>query len=235
MFHVFRHYIEHLAMAEDEAALRDALRVIAECFELPTFAYLLIPGRVRSATRIISTYQRHWTDHYLTSGYERIDPIILRSGGDVRPFDWGPNFSVDTDTQTRRFFKEAADFGINYGFTIPIHDDFGFAAVTFATDRWHPAFCNTVWNNIHLLQFAAILFHLYARRMLGPPFLIHGAYLSAREHECLCLAAQGKSAWDISRILPISQRSAEFHLGNVRGKLDVHSICQAIHYLGGLR
>lgn len=235
MYRVFLDYIRQLATAEDVAALQNALRIIAESYELPTFAYLLMPSTTKATAKLISTYPPHWTDHYLECGYERTDPIILRSGNDIHPFDWGPDTATNGDSQTRRFFNEAADFGIRYGFTIPLHDELGFAAITFATDRWNPAFCDTIWENIHLLQLAAILFHACARRRLGPPFLINGTRLTAREYECLNLAAQGKSAWDISRILHISQHCAEFHLANVRAKLDVHSICQAIYYLGGLR
>lgn len=235
MYRVFLDYIRQLAAAEDATDLQNALKVIAERYELPTFAYLLMPGTTKAAAKLISTYPPHWTKHYLQSGYERGDPIILRSSGDIRPFDWGPDIVANGDTETKRFFNEAADFGIRYGFTIPLHDEFGFAAITFASDRLNRAFSDTIWENIHLLQFAAILFHAFARRRLGPPFLINGAHLTPREYECLNLAAQGKSAWDISRILHISQHCAEFHLANVRAKLDVHSICQAIYYLGGLR
>ena len=235
MFHIFLDYIERLSKAEDAASLQDALKTVAECYELPTFAYLLMPESAKASAKLISTYPPHWTDHYLSSGYERTDPIILRSGRDIQPFDWGVDSAEGADQQTRRFFNEASDFGIRYGFTIPIHDKFGFAAITFATDRWHPSFGLNIWSNIHLLQFAAILFHLHARKRLGPPFIINGALLTPREYECLCYAAQGKSAWAMSRIQKRKQRTSEFHLENVRIKLDVHSICQAIYYLGGLR
>jgi DNA-binding CsgD family transcriptional regulator len=235
MYRIFLDFIRQLAAAEDATDLQNALKVIADCYELPTFAYLLMPGTAKANAKLISTYPQHWTNHYLQSGYERTDPIILRSGMDIQPFDWSADLSETADEKVRRFFSEAADFGIRYGFTIPLHDEYGFAAITFASDRWNPAFSDTIWENIHLLQFVAILFHAFARRRLGPPFLINGAHLTPREYECLNLAAQGKSAWDISRILHISQHCAEFHLANVRTKLDVHSICQAIYYLGGLR
>jgi DNA-binding CsgD family transcriptional regulator len=235
MYRVFLDYIRQLATAEDVTDLQNALKVIAERYELPTFAYLLMPGTVKATAKLISTYPSRWTNHYLERGYERTDPIILRSGKDIRPFDWSADLAENAEESIRCFFSEAADFGIRYGFTIPLHDEFGFAAITFASDRWNPALSDMVWQNIHLLQFAAILFHTFARRRLGPPFLINGAHLTPREYECLHLVAQGKSAWDISRILHISQHCAEFHLGNVRAKLDVHSICQAIYYLGGLR
>ena len=41
-------------------------------------------------------------------------------------------------------------------------------------------------------------------------------------------AAQGKSAWEIGRILGITRRTAGFHLENAKAKLGVHSICQAV-------
>src|SRR6185437_14398396 len=151
MYHVLLDYIECLARAEDAKALQDALKIIVERYELLTFAYLLMPGTARASAKLISTYPPHWTNHYLQSGYERTDPIILRSSKDIRPFDWSADLAENADESTRRFFSEAADFGIRYGFTIPLHDEFGFAAITFASDRWNPAVSDKVWQNIHLL------------------------------------------------------------------------------------
>jgi len=61
---------------------------------------------------------------------------------------------------------------------------------------------------------------------------IRPARLTRREVECLGWAAQGKSEWEISQILGISEHTAEKHLINARVKLGavnrVHAVATAI-------
>jgi LuxR family quorum sensing-dependent transcriptional regulator len=58
------------------------------------------------------------------------------------------------------------------------------------------------------------------------------ARLTARELECLAWAAQGKSEWEMARILGISEHTAEKHLINARVKLGavnrVHAVATAL-------
>ena len=51
MFHIFLDYIEQLSKAEDAASLQDALKIVAECYELPTFAYLLMPESAKASAK----------------------------------------------------------------------------------------------------------------------------------------------------------------------------------------
>ena len=52
--------------------------------------------------------------------------------------------------------------------------------------------------------------------------------LTLREKECLTWAAAGKSSWDIANIVALSERTVNFHIGNVIKKLDVSSRSQAV-------
>jgi DNA-binding CsgD family transcriptional regulator len=127
------------------------------------------------------------------------------------------------------FFDEAGTFGIRCGFTIPIHDGRGpVAAVTFASDARHTKFQRMIETNRRVLQLMAIDLHAHARRKLWREADVNGVRLSPREMECLRWAAQGKSAWAIGEILKISRRTAAFHLDNVRAKLGVQTLRQAI-------
>ncbi len=103
-----------------------------------------------------------------------------------------------------QFFDEASAFGINCGFTIPIHDGRGpLAAVTFAGDIRRPAFERTIKINNRVLQLMAATLHAHVRRKLWPDPVIAGVALSPREYECLFWVAQGKSRWETERILSL--------------------------------
>uniref|UniRef100_UPI003341C9FF helix-turn-helix domain-containing protein n=1 Tax=Castellaniella defragrans TaxID=75697 RepID=UPI003341C9FF len=52
--------------------------------------------------------------------------------------------------------------------------------------------------------------------------------LSDREQECLLWAAQGKTSWEIGRILGIAERTVNFHIANTCAKLDVRTRQAAI-------
>lgn len=53
-------------------------------------------------------------------------------------------------------------------------------------------------------------------------------FLSPRERECLTLAANGKSEWEISRILGISEHTSAKHLMNARLKLGAQNRSHAV-------
>lgn len=56
--------------------------------------------------------------------------------------------------------------------------------------------------------------------------------LTERELEILRWLSQGKSSWDISKILDISERTVKFHVNNACVKLDAvnrtHAVAKAI-------
>lgn len=230
MHRIFQAFIDGLAESADECAFSDAMSRAASALELSCFAYLCLPHRANEDARLISTYPRAWTDHYLNSHYERLDPVIRQALRATEPFDWGIGIDSEglSDAQ-RQLFEEAAMFGIRYGFTIPIHDGRGpIAAITFASDEQGPSFRRCVERHRYVLQLMALYFHTSARRKLRSDRVVDGVALSPREYQCLEWSAAGKSASDIGGILGIKRRTAAFHLDNARAKLGVSSLHQAI-------
>jgi LuxR family transcriptional regulator, activator of conjugal transfer of Ti plasmids len=230
MHRIFQDFIDRLSSAPDREALRDAMAKAAAAFDLSCFAYLSIPPQTRTAPQLISNYPTAWTEHYLQSHYDRFDPVIIQALSHPEPFEWGLKFVLPTPSKPQQeLFFEAAKFGIQCGFTIPIHDNRGsIAAVTFAADERRPQFARCIDEHRRVLQLMAMYFHAHARRKLAPDRVVEGVPLSPREFECLEWAAEGKSAWEIGCILGVSRRTAAFHLDNAKAKLGVHSICQAV-------
>jgi DNA-binding CsgD family transcriptional regulator len=114
------------------------------------------------------------------------------------------------------------------GFTVPIHDGRGpIAALTFATDQQRPQFEKFINSHDRVLQLMAMYFHAHVRRKLSADRRIGGVLLSPRELECLEWASQGKSAWEIGRILGLSRHTVASYLDNAKEKLGVRTIVQA--------
>ena len=230
MHRIFQTFIDGLAESSDESAFSTVMSRAASALELACFAYLCLPHRTTDEARLISTYPRAWTAHYLKSHYERFDPVIRQALQGTEPFEWGNNIDSGglSDTQ-RQLFEEAATFGIRYGFTIPIHDGRGpVAAVTFASNEQGLMFRRSVEGHRHVLQLMAMYFHANASRKLRSDRIIDGVPLSPRQYECLEWSAAGKSGWEIGRFLGISRRTVAFHLDNAKTKLGVFSLHQAI-------
>lgn len=230
MNRAFQNFIDELAASPDSVRLYSAMKNIASAFDLTTFAYILSPAGQASETKLISNYPAGWTSHYLANAYETRDPVIALARKTAEPFDWGlETCGAALPGRHDPFMQEAAAFGICCGFTFPISDERShYAALSFASDRWSPGFRACFERQRQVLHLLAMLFHKKARVALAPTASVGGVRLSLRESECLRWATQGKSAWEIGRILNISRRTAAFHLDNAKMKLGVRTIQQAV-------
>jgi LuxR family transcriptional activator of conjugal transfer of Ti plasmids len=230
MHRAFQTFIDRLSSAENATSFSEAMAAIVTALDLSCFAYLALPSQLRKEPLVISTYPANWVAHYVRNHYERLDPVVMQALQNPEPFQWGLEFMPrHLSSAQQELFDEAAEYGIRFGFTIPIHDDRGaVAAVTFATDESRPPFERTIKEHAEVLQLMAMYFHAHARRTLSFDRTVYGALLSPREYECLQWSSRGKSAWEIGKIIGISRRTAAFHLDNARAKLGVRTVRQAV-------
>jgi len=237
MHRTFQRFIDHLSSASDPDALRDAMAQAATQLELSCFAYLAVPIRQGARARLISNYPSVWTERYVQSHYERLDPVVIRALSHSTPFEWGLDLeSIALSKSQQALFEDAAMFGIRYGYTVPIHDARGaIAAVTFAADEYLPKFQRSIAEHARVLQLMAMYFHAHARLRFLPKPMVKRVPLSPRELECLEWASQGKSAWEIGRILSISRHTVGTYLENAKTKLGVRTIVQAVALLSASR
>ncbi|OBQ95791.1 MULTISPECIES: LuxR family transcriptional regulator [Mesorhizobium] len=226
---LFERFLERLSESVDETDLRGAMAEVASGFDLLAFAYLSLPPRPNGKPTLISNYPAAWTARYLTNRYQSVDPVIVRARCGGSTFQWGSDMIGTERASGAQVFEEAAQFGIRSGVTFPIIDGRGnFAAMTFAGEEPVPAFFRAAERYEEGLSYIATCFHVFVRRKLTANRMIDGVLLTPREYECLHWAAKGKSDWEIGCILGITQRTAAFHLANVRRKLGVTTTRQAI-------
>lgn len=229
MHRVFQRFIDLLADAADIDAFSEAMAVTATTLDLSCFAYLALPNRLGKQPLVISTYPVNWVSHYLHNHYERFDPVVMQALQGPEPFQWGAGSIMKCNSSAQQeLLNEASQFGIRVGFTVPIHDGRGpIAALTFATDQQRPQFKKFINSHDRVLQLMAMYFHAHVRRKLSADHRVGGALLSPRELQCLEWAAQGKSAWEIGRILGLSHHTVASYLDNAKEKMGVRTIVQA--------
>ncbi|QOZ36955.1 LuxR family transcriptional regulator [Bradyrhizobium sp. CCBAU 53421] len=233
MHRVFQQFIDAIVSAEDAEGFSNALAETASALDLSCFAYLALQSEQDRKPRLISTYPTRWTTHYLDKKYQVIDPVIREALRSPEPFRWGIDFRSQTSSkEQRRLFDEAAQCGIRFGFTVPIHDGHGpISALTFATDESRPQFEKCIASYTRVLQLMAMYFHAHVRRKLENERGLDGIRLSRREVQCLEWAARGKSSWEIGCILGISRNTVAYYLENAKEKLGVRTIAQAVTHL----
>ena len=178
------------------------------------------------APAALDAYPPEWMAHYRRHRYFEIDPVLDHCRYHTTPCLWSADpFARRVGYQTE-FFSEAVDYGLRAGIGLPIHGPSGPSAmITVATDD--AMLARPKLGNLGELQLLASFVHEASRRLASPsaPEQVH---LTVRELDCLRWAAEGRTSWEISQQLGISERTVVFHLQNAARKLGVLGRRQAI-------
>ncbi|WP_306030714.1 LuxR family transcriptional regulator [Stappia sp. MMSF_3263] len=169
-----------------------------------------------------------WYQHYLARGHYRFDPCVARCRRASDPFLWSDIPRRDLDNRARTVMDEAIEFGLRQGVCVPVHAPFSPPLVVSASGKTRD-----------LEPGAADVIGLLARHALQSVGRLRSEMrcfkkpvLSQREQEILCWVACGKTAWEISRILNLSEHTVLSHLRNAKHKLNaannVHAVVQAL-------
>lgn len=227
--HSFDEFTDAIQTAENEAGFSKVAGRFAERLGFRWFAYL---NPSADAPSIIASYPRAWTSHYVESGYQLIDPVIRRARRERHAFPWsGRSAGFVRTARERRFFGEAATFGVHAGLTVPVSAGYGrTAAFTLAGDDSATATDEAGQELNEVAYTAAVYFHAYAATRLHRRPAPEGVVqvLGQRERQCLTWTARGKTAADIAILIGISRRTVVFHLENARIKLGCSSIAQCV-------
>lgn len=166
-----------------------------------------------------------WFRRYVGKNYAAIDPIVKRAAMLPTPFTWteaAARFGAEDGGD--RVIGDAGEFHLRDGIAAPLTTLEGaLVLVSLGGERLEasPAQCRslaliTAYAVGRALQLSA------AEAATSRP------RLTPRETECLRWAAIGKSEWEISRILGISEHTAERHLMNAKVRLGAVNRIQAV-------
>lgn len=227
--------LESLQRCASVEELHRAARRIATEFGFEHFLYgvQVNVSLTRPYQFILSGYPSEWRAHYDAMHYVDIDPTVRHCMQRCVPLQWYPEaFAM---SRAERMMQEARDFGLGSGASFAIHGRRGeMAMLSLARSGAAPA---DRADTLHLLGaaqlFACYLHEAVQRVVLSREALpIAEARLTRREKECLLWASEGKTAWEIARILRVSERTAVFHLQNAARKMGVgsrqHAVARAL-------
>lgn len=184
------------------------------------------------------TYGDDWENTYRDKDFHLVDPVLQQGLAAARPLDWSTVRA--TTKRSEAMFAEAGNHGIQgEGITFPLISRGNRAAIfTINSDvtkrewrSWRRQFSGELQVLTSYFH-AAILAQSRSKSIDKISFedepKRRKAPLTDRETEVLAWAAAGKSYWEISVILGISERTVRFFMSNTRRKLNVVSNTQAV-------
>lgn len=217
--------IEVTAAADDGKLLCDITREWAEARGLPFITYHMVStdGLPAPLATHFSTYPKDWVEYYIQSGLFFKDPVVFHAQRAVVPFAWHDLEVRGQLGSGKIVIDEASDAGIANGLSIPVRGPQDFAMFSVCPDGLNAQQASRLYAEMQGdLVLLAMTVHERARALLRPEILTGERTLSPREREVLQWVAAGKSSWDISQILNVSEHTVKWHIRETLKKLGCH-------------
>lgn len=179
----------------------------------------------RSESIIVDNYPAEWRTLYDKNHLKDIDPVVKHCMENSSPVTWG-EINILKRSNTINVMEEAKIYDLKFGVSIPIHtNNSSFGMVSFASSEKMRTDNSLAVMASNLVQPLISDFVTKQSQSLRD---VHSISLTDRELECLKWSAEGKSAWEISRIICCSERTVIFHISNMCNKLGAANKYQAI-------
>jgi DNA-binding CsgD family transcriptional regulator len=229
-------FIDKLTGLATADAVIEAFRVEAGRFGYSTFALGELP-RVGGDTLpafFVSTWPSHWVDVYVGENLGPDDPSIEFAKTSVLPDTFsGLRRRRVAAGRKHRVFDVAAAHGWPEGLAIPIHGPNGYRGMVTVAGETE----ELPQRDRAALHLMALYLHERLKQLLAPGLTELSAVrpvLSPGEIECIHWLIAGKSDWEMSEILGISESTAHWRIEKAKAKFGVKTRAQltalAVHY-----
>lgn len=216
--------------------LAPAVQEIVRSFGFTSFIYgLTTAAHLRNEERFYcwTTAPPDWVAEYNQQSYIEIDPRVHHGWTEVTPLIWDRRVARG-NKQIEMFLDRAASFGIGSGVNVFLRDSrrarimIGLNSPDreLSVERTHE-----ILKHLGDFMLFGTIFHaIYVRAFIESGTIAPqpGTVLSAREIQCLDLAARGQTSKDIAFKLGITERTANFHFSNILSKLGAMNRAEAI-------
>lgn len=186
-------------------------------------------GLLQNVTKIINiSYPVAWLQRYQERNYAAIDPILRVHAQGFQTQRWSDTYANVRTKEEQQFIEDARSFGLHEGITLGYLNKrkllgslFSFSGDGLGKQARHQLILECALPHLHLA-------------LMRTAFPVENEFptLSPRERQVLKWLMEGKTNWETSRILNISERTVKFHVQNVLTKLRSstrgHAIALAI-------
>lgn len=161
-----------------------------------------------------------WYDYYFKNDLRRGNPVFRNLRRRSTGFVWSE--IDDRCPGDQRWFDALDEFDMPDGMSVPSHGPGGgMGWISFTAERIEMSPIER-----QAISLAGLALHDRLRVLAGA--IDKPVNLSERERDCLGFVAQGKSDWEISVILSISQSTVHTHVENAKRKLEARTRAQAV-------
>lgn len=220
-------FIEYASSCDDPVALASAYRDLIESCGYEHFVLSGVPTFERDPRKLVAhdAWPQGWLDRFEKQSYFRDDPVCLFAAGRTRPFAWREARAEHATTaRTQQIENEAAQMGLRSGFVMPLCSMTSWQTViSIASPERTEELDDADQGQLYLAS--AFLMNALERLSVDE---LDDPILSRREAEVLQWVANGKTYWEVSRILSISEKTVEHHVGRIRHKLDAATTPHAV-------
>lgn len=189
------------------------------------YAYVIMNKKEPLRISIINNHPA-WFDLYLQNHYQLIDPVMIKSLKTVQDFPWDKEVLTPSSYKLPKIFDAGQKHNIESGHTFVLHDYKNNLAVLslIGFKKGHL----DVEENREKLQSLFISTHQKMLHLYDAIQKNNANTLSQRECEVLHWVGLGKTYFETSVILGISQRTIKFHINNIVKKLGVSNARHAV-------
>ena len=192
-------------------------------FHAYIMAGLPAPGTALPELTVANGWPAEWFELYTRENFSALDPVPRYGASTVQPFEWSDaRYDKEDDPAAHLVMMRATEFQLRAGYCIPMHYDGGGAVISLATEHLH---LDPLAKSA--LQLIGVYAHNRIRSLSRGPEERRDL-LTSREREVLRWAACGKTSWEISMILKISERTVKFHLVEASRKLNAVNRTSAV-------
>lgn len=173
-------------------------------------------------------YPVEWLQIYGGNQLYNQDPIVLKNLENPGSQLWDETYS-SYDGELSRLFLTSRDFGLSHGVSGGLYNQRSNITTLFSFSG------KGDWFKAHQKKILATLApHLHqalARVYKNAQASARLSALSKREREIVSWVKAGKTNWEISMILNISERTVKFHVQNIERKLEAVNKAHAVAIL----
>jgi len=189
-------------------------------------AQLTATGGFKEFNSVINvSYSNDWLYTYGKNGYAGVDPVLRSLLSSFKTQLWKQTYSKISSPRQLEFIEEARSVGLTHGITTGMLErNRGFA--TFFSFAGGDA----VGTNrfVGLLEYLVPSLHQILMANTHTPLFNRVKGLSPREQTVLLWMKEGKTNWEIARIVGVTERTVRFHVEGIFMKLDASSRTQAV-------
>lgn len=191
-------------------------------------AQLNAKGGFKEFNSVINvSYSNDWLYNYGKHGYATVDPVLQSLLSAFKTQVWEQTYRKTSSPKQCEFIEEARSYGLTHGMTTGLLARSRRFASFFSFAGGDPGDTQRYKG---LIEYLIPYLHRVLIANTHTPLSNRVKGLSPRETTVLMWVKQGKTNWEISRILGVSERTVRFHVEGIFAKLDVSSRTQAVAF-----